>query len=127
MDRCTAIKPNGEQCGAGAIGGSEFCWNHDPKNEAARKRKASKGGKRGGKGRPQVETAAIKALLEDLTQQVLDGELPTNMAAVANQLINTRLRAIEQERKIKETEELEARLTELEEALEGPRRPGGYG
>jgi hypothetical protein len=33
---------------------------------------------------------------------------------VANQLINTRLRAIEQERKNKETEDLEARLEDLE-------------
>jgi hypothetical protein len=40
---------------------------------------------------------------------------------VANQLINTRLRAIELERKIKETEELEARL----EALERDTKEGG--
>jgi len=57
-------------------------------------------------------------LLEDLTTRVLEGELETGRAAVANQLINTRLRAIELERKIKETEELEARLEELEQALE---------
>ncbi len=38
-------------------------------------------------------------------------------AAVANQLINTRLRAIEQERKIKEVEELEGRLAALEGVL----------
>jgi hypothetical protein len=36
---------------------------------------------------------------------------------VANQLINTRLRAIEVERKIREAEEIEERLTALEEAL----------
>jgi hypothetical protein len=34
---------------------------------------------------------------------------------VANQLINTRLRAVEQERKIKETEELEERIEALEQ------------
>jgi len=50
---------------------------------------------------------------------VLSGELPTGQAAVANQLINTRLRAIEQERKIKETEELEERLEALEGVLKG--------
>jgi uncharacterized membrane protein len=129
MNRCTAIKPDGQQCGASAIENSDRCWNHHPKYAEARKRKASKGGRRAGRGRPQVETAAIKGLLEDLTQQVLSGELSTNVAAVANQLINTRLRAIEQERKIKETEELEARLTELEEALEAnaQAKPGRYG
>jgi hypothetical protein len=45
---------------------------------------------------------------------VLSGELLPGPAAVANQLINTRLRAIEQERKNKETEELEARIEALE-------------
>jgi hypothetical protein len=57
-------------------------------------------------------------LLEDLTERVLSGELPTGPAAVANQLVNTRLRAIEQERKNKETEELEARIEALERARE---------
>lgn len=37
---------------------------------------------------------------------------------MANQLLNTRLRAVEPERKIKETEELEARLEQLERAQE---------
>jgi hypothetical protein len=52
---------------------------------------------------------------------VLSGELETGRAAVANQLINTRLRAIEQERKIRETEDLEARI----EALERSQQKGG--
>jgi hypothetical protein len=43
-------------------------------------------------------------------------------AAVANQLVNTRLRAIEQERKIRETEELEVRLEALEGVLKGRKR-----
>jgi len=65
------------------------------------------------------ELSSIKTLLEDLTERVLLGELPTGHAAVANQLVNTRLRAIEQERKIKETEELEERLEALEGVLKG--------
>jgi hypothetical protein len=47
---------------------------------------------------------------------VLRLELGSGVGAVANQLINTRLRAIELERRIKETEELEARLEDLEAA-----------
>ena len=50
---------------------------------------------------------------------MLSGELETGPAAVANQLINTRLRAIEQERKVKETEELEERMEALERVLKG--------
>jgi hypothetical protein len=67
----------------------------------------------------------VKSLLATLTARVLKEEgtepLETGPAAVANQLINTRLRAIEIERKIKETEELEARLEALERALEEPK------
>jgi hypothetical protein len=43
---------------------------------------------------------------------------------VANQLINTRLRAIELERKIKETDELEARIEALEQPQQGGRQWG---
>ena len=57
-------------------------------------------------------------MLKDLTKRVLGQEgtepLQTGQAAVANQLISTRLRATEQERKIKETEDLEARIEALE-------------
>jgi hypothetical protein len=44
------------------------------------------------------------------------------VAAVVNQIINTRARLIELERKIKETEELEVRLEALEDVLK--RRTG---
>ncbi len=53
---------------------------------------------------------------------MLEGSLETARAAVANQLINTRLRAIEQERKIKETEEFEERIRRLEESTTGGAR-----
>jgi LPS O-antigen subunit length determinant protein (WzzB/FepE family) len=69
---------------------------------------------RAARAKPSRELSGIKAQLADLAQDVLAGELETGRAAVANQLINTRLRAIELERKIKETEELEERLARLE-------------
>jgi hypothetical protein len=68
--------------------------------------------------KPNRELSSIKALLEDLTERVLSGDLQTGPATVANQLINTRLRALEQERKNKETEELEGRIEALERARE---------
>jgi hypothetical protein len=97
---------------------SDYCINHHPDRAEVRRRRASKGGKRGGRGRPQRETEGIKALLEDLTERVLSGDLETGPAAVANQLVNTRLRALEQERKNKETQELEARIEALERTQE---------
>jgi hypothetical protein len=71
-------------------------------------------GSEGGRAKANRELPSIKAQLEDLTERVLSGELETGRAAVANQLVNTRLRAIEQERKNKETEDLEARIEALE-------------
>jgi precorrin-6x reductase len=66
------------------------------------------------------ELTEVKILLADLINRVLKTEgaedIETRRAAVANQLINTRLRAIEVERKVKETDELLARLEELEAA-----------
>jgi hypothetical protein len=114
---CSAITRKGERCTLPANGQHGLCWAHDPKNAERRRRGAS----RGGKAKANREIPAIKAQLEDLTEQVLAGDLETSHAAVANQLINTRLRALEQERKLRETEDLEARI----EALERTQGAGG--
>jgi len=107
---CAGTKRDGSQCTATVEPPQEYCWWHDPANAEERRTAASKAGK----SRPNRELAGVKAQLEDLTRDVLAGDLETGRAAVANQLINTRLRAIEQERKIKETEDLEARIEALE-------------
>ena len=121
MASCRATKANGELCTLSANGPQGFCWAHDPANRDKRRRMASKAAR----SKPNREIPAIKALLEDLTDRVLSGELPTGQAAVANQLINTRLRAIEVERKIREAEEIEERITRLENVAKA--RPGGGG
>src|SRR5918995_1086375 len=110
MGACKATKANGEPCTLPANGSQGLCWAHDPKNAERRRRGAS----RGGRAKASRELPQLKTLLADLTDKVLSGELETGRAAVANQLINTRLRALEQERKNKETEELEARIAALE-------------
>jgi hypothetical protein len=53
---------------------------------------------------------------------VLKGTVDRAAAAVANQVANTRLRAIEVERRIREADELEERLDELEGVLEEAER-----
>jgi hypothetical protein len=98
--------------------GAGWCYSHHPDHAEERRRRASRAGKAGGRGRPATELRAVKALCEDLTTRVLAGELQPGPAAVANQLINTRLRAIEQERKNRETEDLEARIEALERTHE---------
>jgi hypothetical protein len=107
---CAGTKRDGTRCTATVEPPQEYCWWHDPANAEERRRAASKAGR----SRPNRELAGVKAQLMDLTRDVLAGDLETGRAAVANQLINTRLRAIEQERKNRETEDLEARIEALE-------------
>jgi len=108
---CKATKRNGEPCTLPANGKQGYCWAHDPATAEQRKRRAS----RGGRAKARAELPQLKTLLSDLTEQVLSGETPAGVAAVANQLINTRLRAIEVERKIREADEIEERITALED------------
>ena len=82
MDRCLGTKRDGSPCTVTVEPPQTHCWWHAPENAEQRQRAASKGGKRAGRGRPQAETGAIKALLEDLTERVLAGALPTGPAAV---------------------------------------------
>ncbi len=120
---CRELKRDGTPCTLPSNGSNGLCWAHDPKNAEKRRR----GQSRGGRSKPSRELQEIKNLISDLTNRVLGGEhvdpLETGRAAVANQLLNTRLRAIEVERKAKETEELEERLEALERAAAG--RNGG--
>jgi hypothetical protein len=81
-----------------------------PANAEKRRRGAS----RGGRATANRELPELKSLLSDLTDRVLVGELETGRAAVANQLVNTRLRAVEVERKIRQDEEIEERIAALE-------------
>ena len=111
MARCAAVKANGERCRLDATGQQGYCWAHDPANREKRRVRAS----RAGRARANRELPELKTLLADLTEQVLAGELETGRAAVANQLINTRLRAIEVERKIREQGEIEERIASLED------------
>jgi hypothetical protein len=119
MPQCAGIKRDGGRCAVVVGPGESHCYAHDPTRAEERKRNASRGGR--SKGRRGVgEISDLKSQLEDLAADVLDGKVPTGVGAVVNQILNTRLRAIEQERKIKETEELEARISALED-LRGER------
>jgi hypothetical protein len=102
---------------------AEWCWNH-PDYEQARRRRASKGGKRGGRGRPQAELSDIKRRLSDLADDVLEGRQDKGVAAVASQVFNVYLRAISVETKLKEQFKVVERLESLEEGLEQNRGRG---
>jgi hypothetical protein len=118
MAKCAAIKADNSRCKVEAMPGAEWCWNHHPDYEAARRRRASKGGKRGGRGRPSVELARLQARFEELAEKVLASEIERGTAAVAGQLLNGARACVRDALAAREQEELVARLEALEEALE---------
>jgi hypothetical protein len=83
MSVCSGIKADGGRCKAQAIRGSAYCVGHDPEQAEARRRRASKGGRRGGRGRPVVELASLRDENADIRRRLLDGELLPGVAAVA--------------------------------------------
>ena len=113
MSVCRATKRNGEPCTLPSKGSSALCWAHDPKNAERRRR----GQSRGGKGKPNKDIQAIKGRLWALADDVLEGRVDKGKGAVASQVMNVYLRAVSLELKIKEQEELETRLEELETVL----------
>ena len=112
---CAGIKRDGGQCTATVEPPQAYCWWHDPANAEKRKRAAS----RGGKGAGGREIRDLKRRISEVVEAVLDGTHDRGRAAVAIQGLNVLRGALELERKVKETEELEARLGELERAAGG--------
>ncbi len=117
MPQCAGIKRDGGRCAVVVGAGRSHCYQHDPDRSDERKRNASRGGKSKGAG----ELVALKTQARDLAADVLAGEVETSKAAVANQIYNTLIRAIEQERKNLETGELAERLEAMEGVLKGRR------
>ena len=99
---------------------------HDPDHEQDRRRRASKGGRRGGRGRPQVEISTVKAQLQDLADGVLSGAIERADAAVVGQILNVYLRAVSVGLQVQEQMDLSVRLEELEDLLE-QQNGRGYG
>jgi hypothetical protein len=127
MSICSGIRADGGRCKAQAMRNSGWCINHHPDYEQARRRRASKGGKRGGRGRPIAELASLRDENADIRHRLLEGELQPNVAAVAVQSINTDIRAVSASLKAREQEEIAERLQALEEALEQRKGERRYG
>src|ERR671917_2538405 len=104
MSACSGIRADGRRCQAQAMRGSEWCINHHPDQADVRRRRASKGGKRGGRGRPIAELGSLRDENADIRRRLLEGELLPNVAAVAVQSIGCDLRAVATTLKAKEQE-----------------------
>ena len=118
MSQCAGIKRAGGRCEAVVSGQRTLCFMHDPANAEQRKRAAS----RGGKSKPNKELADIKRLITGLIGGVLKGTTNRGDAAVCGQLLNTQIRAVAVELKVKEQLDLVERLEELEEIVERQKR-----
>jgi len=103
---------------------AEWCWNHHPDYEQARRRRASKGGRRGGRGRPILELQQTKAQLNKLRDEVLAGTVDRGDASVANQIMNTFVRCISTELQVREQLELRERLEQLEALMDAQKQDG---
>src|SRR5215213_1673801 len=124
MRGSSAIKANGERCRGIAATGSDYCPAHDPARAEERSRAASKAAKSLAR---TPEITRIKSLLKDLYEAVLEGRVDRSAAAVANQIANSQLRAVEVERRVREQDDLEIRLDELEGLLEEAEERSTYG
>jgi hypothetical protein len=119
-DRCTAIKKDGSRCSKETEPRSALCWSHDPANEEERRRIASRGGKASTavlaerRGPAAQEIRELKDELRSLARDVKEGTVSPAVGTVLNQIQNTRLRAMDQERRERETGVLEERTAALE-------------
>ena len=118
MASCSGIKADGGRCKAQAIADSQWCFNHHPDYEEQRRRRGSRGGKRGGRGRPQAELTDIKDCLKSMIDDVRDGKMDRGDAAVCGQLYNTLIRAVSVELRAREVEEIAREVEELRDVLE---------
>jgi len=117
MTKCSGITQAGTACKGIPIDDSQWCYVHHPDRVSERQRHGSKGGRRGGRGRPIAELGALRDENADIRRRLLEGELLPNVAAVAVQSINTDIRAVGAALKVREQEELIERLELLEEGL----------
>jgi hypothetical protein len=120
MNRCLGTKRDNSPCTVTVEPPQTYCWWHDPANADKRRRAASKGGKGGG----SREIRDLKKRISDVVDAVLEGSQDRGRAAVAIQGFNALRGVLELERKIRELDELEARIAALERTQEGGGRWG---
>ncbi len=125
MAFCSGIKADGGRCKAQAMSSAEWCISHHPDKADARRRRASKGGRSGGRGRPTSELIRLRDRFEELADAVLTGKIGRADGAVAGQLLNGARACVRDGLAAREQEELVARLEELEGVL--AQRDGGFG
>ena len=114
--RCMAARLNGEPCRGVAVGGSGFCWAHDPALADDRAEARQRGGRNSAKiarlrALVPPRLAAVYDALEAAMEEVHHGALPPArahaMAALARAMVGV-LTAGEFEERVRHIEELAA-------------------
>ena len=122
--RCNGITGGGERCKLEATHGS-YCWSHAPETADEWRQRARRGGRTGGRGRGgSGELQDLKRRISAVVDGVLEGSQNRGRAAVAIQGFNALKGVLELERKVREVDELEARIEQLEQTQEGSTRWG---
>jgi hypothetical protein len=110
---CPGITREGKRCGRPVSEGSAFCHYHDP----ARAEQRSSAAGVAGRSRPLSESAKLRKTLVDLIGEVRRGETDPKMANAVAVLSNAAIGTLRLDSKIRELEDLEVRLREIEERV----------
>jgi hypothetical protein len=118
LARCAHTYADSSQCKRIVSDGETYCYSHDPDRAEERKRNASKGGRRAGRGRStpvSSELARLQARFEELADKILSSEVERGDGAVVAQLLNGARACAVGLLKAREQEELLERVAALEE------------
>jgi hypothetical protein len=109
---CPGVTRAGRLCGRPVTEGADFCHYHDPARAEQRRQIASKAGK----SKPLSESARLRrglfALIEEVKAAEVDPKVANTIAVLANSIIGT----LRLDSKLRELENIEIRLRDLEHA-----------
>jgi len=123
MSDCKFIKPDGEQCQARAMKGSDYCFTHNPDTQIEKHLAVVKGGLASKKVKLDLKPLSIKSpqevgrLLEDTINGVRSGEIPPNIANTIGYLAGHALKALEASNLDQRVEMVESILLERKKAI----------
>ncbi len=112
MAQCRGFKPNGAQCTLTVDAPNSMCWHHAPERAETRRRAAAKAGS----SKPNREVRGYKQEVKGLIAEVKSGVQDRADAAVMLQGYRVLKDFAELERKVREQDDLEARIEQLERA-----------
>jgi hypothetical protein len=113
---CKAQKPDGSDCQAVALPGSEYCFFHDPEKAERRREAQSLGGRHNHMKTLDADTPDVKIenchdtvpLLSDTINQVRKGQIDPRVANTLGYLASVLIKAVEQSDIEKRIEAIEA-------------------